>query len=72
LTLLTLVEAQAIVEYPGNIESAFAAYEAMMFPRSREKAFESAANLELAFEPNSPAGMLELFASYGVAAAGSP
>jgi 2-polyprenyl-6-methoxyphenol hydroxylase-like FAD-dependent oxidoreductase len=59
--------AEAIIGHPGDIESAFAAYEAVMVPRAQEKAAESAANLELAFEPNSPAGMLELFASYGVA-----
>jgi hypothetical protein len=36
-----------------------------MFPRARETAAESAANLELAFEANSPQGILEFFARHG-------
>jgi 2-polyprenyl-6-methoxyphenol hydroxylase-like FAD-dependent oxidoreductase len=58
--------ARAIIEHPDDIESAFAKYEAVMFPRAREKAAESAANLELAFDANSPQGMLEFFARHGV------
>ena len=56
--------ARAIIAHPGDIESALAAYETAMFPRAQEKAAESAANLELAFQANSPQGMLDLFASY--------
>jgi hypothetical protein len=36
-----------------------------MFPRAQEKAAESAAGLELAFEADSPQGMLDFFASHG-------
>jgi 2-polyprenyl-6-methoxyphenol hydroxylase-like FAD-dependent oxidoreductase len=59
--------ASAIIAHPGHIETAFAAYEAAMFPRAKEKAAESAAGLELAFEANSPQGMLDFFASHSVA-----
>ncbi len=58
--------AEAIIAHPDDIESAFAAFEALMFPRAAEKAAESAANLEIVFEPDSPRGMLEFFASHGV------
>lgn len=58
--------AKAIIEHPDDIESAFAAFEATMFPRAREAAAESAANLEMAFEPDSPRRMLEFFVGHGV------
>lgn len=61
--------ARAIIEHPGDIESAFADYEAAMFPRAQEKAAESAAGLEIAFEPNAPQGLLDFFAGHG---AGQP
>jgi 2-polyprenyl-6-methoxyphenol hydroxylase-like FAD-dependent oxidoreductase len=57
--------AKAIIEHPDDIESAFAVYEATMFPRAREAAAESAANLDIAFEPDSPRRMLEFFAGQG-------
>ncbi len=57
--------AKAIIEHPDDIENAFASHEAAMFPRARETAAESAANLELAFEANSPQGILEFFARHG-------
>lgn len=56
--------AKAIIDHPNDIERAFAIYEATMFPRAREKAVESAANLELSFEANAPQGILEFFASH--------
>ena len=61
--------ANAIIAHRGDIEGAFATCEAAMFPRALEKAAESAANLELAFEANSPQGILEFFASHS---AGTP
>lgn len=60
--------AHAILAHPGDIETAFAAYEAVMFPRAQEKAAESAAGLELTFAVNSPQGLLDFFAGHGVAA----
>jgi 2-polyprenyl-6-methoxyphenol hydroxylase-like FAD-dependent oxidoreductase len=58
--------AKAIIDHPNDIERAFAIYEATMFPRAREKAVESAANLELSFEANAPQGILEFFASHSL------
>jgi 2-polyprenyl-6-methoxyphenol hydroxylase-like FAD-dependent oxidoreductase len=57
--------ARAIIAHPDDIETAFAAYEAVMFPRATEKAAESAAGLELTFEMNSPQGLLDFFAGHG-------
>jgi 2-polyprenyl-6-methoxyphenol hydroxylase-like FAD-dependent oxidoreductase len=57
--------ARAIIAQPDDIEGAFASYEAAMFPRAQEKAAESAAGLELAFEADSPQGMLDFFAGHG-------
>jgi 2-polyprenyl-6-methoxyphenol hydroxylase-like FAD-dependent oxidoreductase len=57
--------ARAVIAHPNDIERAFAAYEATMFPRAQEKAAESAAGLELAFEADSPQGMLDFFAGHG-------
>ncbi len=59
--------ASTIIAHPDDIDRAFASYEAAMFPRAKEKAAESAAGLELAFEANSPRGMLDFFARHGVA-----
>jgi 2-polyprenyl-6-methoxyphenol hydroxylase-like FAD-dependent oxidoreductase len=59
--------ATAIIEHPDHIEAAFAAYEAAMFPRAEETAIGSAAGLELAFEANSPQGLLDFFAGHSVA-----
>jgi 2-polyprenyl-6-methoxyphenol hydroxylase-like FAD-dependent oxidoreductase len=63
--------ANAIIAHPGDIETAFASYEAVMFPRAMQMAAESAAGLELAFEANAPQRMLDFFAGHG-AAQGSP
>jgi 2-polyprenyl-6-methoxyphenol hydroxylase-like FAD-dependent oxidoreductase len=57
--------ARAIIAHPDDIETAFAAYEAVMFPRATEKAAESAAGLELTFEMNSPQGLLDFFTGHG-------
>jgi 2-polyprenyl-6-methoxyphenol hydroxylase-like FAD-dependent oxidoreductase len=57
--------ARAIIAHPNDIERAFAAYEATMFPRARKAAAESAAGLELAFEPNAPQAMLDFFTPKG-------
>ena len=57
--------AQAIIAHPNDIERAFAAYEATMFPRAKAAAAESAAGLELAFEANAPQAMLDFFTPKG-------
>lgn len=60
--------AEAIIAYPGNIEAAFASYEASMFPRAEAMAAGSAENLVMAFAPGAPQGMLDFFASHGMEA----
>jgi 2-polyprenyl-6-methoxyphenol hydroxylase-like FAD-dependent oxidoreductase len=67
LTLASVLHRNGIPTVVYDIESAFAAHEAAMFPRAAEKAAESAANLELVFQANSPQGILKLFASHNVA-----
>ena len=57
--------ASAIAARPGDIEGAFAAHEAAMFPRAAEKAAESVAGLQMAFAPDAPRGMLAFFAGHG-------
>jgi 2-polyprenyl-6-methoxyphenol hydroxylase-like FAD-dependent oxidoreductase len=56
--------ALAIAAHPGDTEAALAAYEAELFPHSAESAAESASSLEVIFAPDSPAGLLEMFASF--------
>jgi 2-polyprenyl-6-methoxyphenol hydroxylase-like FAD-dependent oxidoreductase len=54
----------AVVEHPGDIEAALAAYETAMFPRAEACAAASAANLDLAFQPDAPQGFQNLLRGY--------
>ncbi|PZA13032.1 FAD-dependent monooxygenase [Rhodopseudomonas palustris] len=54
--------AQAIVDHPDNIEAALSAYEAALFPRSRDIAQLSADNLTLFFSDAAPRSVADLFA----------
>jgi 2-polyprenyl-6-methoxyphenol hydroxylase-like FAD-dependent oxidoreductase len=63
--------ATAIAEHPGDIEAALAEYEAELFRRSAESAAESAENLAIIFREDSPAGLLDLFASFDQRQAGT-
>lgn len=54
--------AQAIHDYSEDTEAALAAYETVLFPRSREIAQQSADNLTLFFGPNAPHSVADLFA----------
>jgi 2-polyprenyl-6-methoxyphenol hydroxylase-like FAD-dependent oxidoreductase len=56
--------AQAILDHPGKIDEAIAAYESVMLPRAHESAQQSARGLAMAFEPNSPQSMLDFFGSH--------
>ena len=58
--------ARAIIDHPDDIDRAFDVYEPVMVARAEKSAAVSASNLELAFEPNAPQGMLDLFAGYGL------
>ncbi len=60
--------AMAIIAHPDDIEAAFAAYEAAMFPRSAAAAAESAANLVQCFLPSAPQGLLDQMARYAAVA----
>lgn len=53
--------AAAIVAHPQDLEAAFAAHEARMFPRAAEEAEGSASNLDLIFAPDTPNGLLRFF-----------
>ncbi len=57
--------AAALIAHPGDTETALSAYEAALFPRSEESAVESAANLDLSFAPDAPAGILNFFTNVG-------
>ena len=64
--------ALAVAGHPGDTEAALAAYEADLFPRAGQSARESAESLDLIFSPDSPRGLVEMFAGFdaGQAAAG--
>ena len=56
--------AAALLAHPGDPETALTTYEAALFPRSEQSAAESAANLDLCFAPDAPAGLLNFFTSH--------
>ena len=53
--------AMALVAQPADTSSALAAYEAAMFPRSRQSAQESTAILELLLNEQAPSGLVDFF-----------
>ncbi len=53
------------IDHAGAVESALAEHEAAMVPRAATAAGESAANLELAFRADAPAGIVEVITSHG-------
>jgi 2-polyprenyl-6-methoxyphenol hydroxylase-like FAD-dependent oxidoreductase len=55
--------ARAIATNPKDLDSAFASYEATMAARTAPIQVESAANLELAFADDAPAGFLAFFSN---------
>lgn len=55
---------EAIAARPDDLESALAAYEKALFPRSEVLAAESAANLVTTFAADSPQGLLDQFAAH--------
>ncbi len=56
--------ALAIVDHPGDTETALAAYEAELFPRATEAAAESAQSLDILFSAASPQGLVDMFAAH--------
>ncbi|MFE9391571.1 FAD-dependent oxidoreductase [Streptomyces sp. NPDC006784] len=63
--------AQALAAHPGDREKALTAYEEVLFPRSAERAAESAAGLDLLFGPDSPGALVSMMAA-GAPTAGRP
>ena len=57
---------KAIAASPDDLESALSAYEKDLFPRSIASAAESARNLKLFFNDESPQSVVDLFNSYGL------
>ncbi|WBP90336.1 FAD-dependent oxidoreductase [Kitasatospora cathayae] len=55
--------ARAILDHPGDTETALVRYEQAMFPRAEAAAADSAANLALCFAADAPQGLVEQFAS---------
>jgi len=51
--------ARAILDHSGSPDEAIAVYEQAMYPRSAEKAQESASNLEFCFAPDALASLVE-------------
>ncbi|MBV2357132.1 FAD-dependent monooxygenase [Streptomyces sp. J2-1] len=56
--------ALAVVAHPGDTETALAAYEEKLFPRSGTSAGESARNGELMFRADAPQGLLDMFTGH--------
>jgi 2-polyprenyl-6-methoxyphenol hydroxylase-like FAD-dependent oxidoreductase len=52
------------IDDPRAVEAALAEHEAAMVPRAAAAAGESAANLEIAFRADAPAGLVEVLTSY--------
>lgn len=52
---------QAIAAHPGDPEAAFAAYEAVMFPRSRKAAEDSHQTLGLCLDARAPFSLVDFF-----------
>jgi 2-polyprenyl-6-methoxyphenol hydroxylase-like FAD-dependent oxidoreductase len=53
--------ALAIAAHPADAEAGLAAYESLLFPRSRDAADQSARSLEMLYAPDSPAGLVAMF-----------
>ncbi|WP_419997923.1 FAD-dependent oxidoreductase [Streptomyces boninensis] len=54
---------EAIAEHPGEVEKALTVYEEALFPRSAEKARESADGVERCFNEAAPAALVAMFKS---------
>ncbi|MET7701622.1 NAD(P)/FAD-dependent oxidoreductase [Streptomyces sp. NPDC005485] len=61
--------ATAFAAHPGDIETALAAYELALFPRSESAAADSAASLDLCFGPDASQALVDLMAGHHVAGA---
>jgi 2-polyprenyl-6-methoxyphenol hydroxylase-like FAD-dependent oxidoreductase len=65
LAMLDAAElAEALLTHQDDVETAFASYEAALFPRSEAAAAESATNLASSFSSGAPQGMVDLMVRY--------
>jgi len=55
---------KAIAANPGDVETAFLAYEKDLFPRSAAEAAEAEKVLEVCLGPNAPQSLLDFFTSH--------
>ncbi len=62
--------ALAIADHPGDVEAGLTAYEADLFPRAADAAADSAGSLNMLFSPDSPQGLVRMFAEFDAQAAG--
>ena len=53
--------ARALIDNPHDVEAALTAYEAAMFPRAAQAAYESDFNLAESFKPGGPQGLIDQF-----------
>jgi 2-polyprenyl-6-methoxyphenol hydroxylase-like FAD-dependent oxidoreductase len=58
---------KAIAAHPADIETALAAYEKELFPRSASSAAESSRNLKLFFSDAAPQSVVDMFTAYQAA-----
>jgi len=56
--------AEALLAHQNDVETALASYEAVLFPRSKATAVESATNLADSFRSDAPRGMVDQMARY--------
>jgi 2-polyprenyl-6-methoxyphenol hydroxylase-like FAD-dependent oxidoreductase len=62
LAMLDATElALALVEHPGDVETALTRYETAMFPRAAAAAEGSAQGLDMCFAADAPRGIVEFF-----------
>ncbi len=64
--------ALAVLAHPGDLEAGLAAYEEAMFASATASAVESAQSLDVIFSPDSPRGLVELFAAFDEQPAAEP
>lgn len=53
-----------LAAHPDDVETALAAYEEVLFPRSEETAQQSAEGLDVIFNDRAPQPLVDMFASF--------
>jgi 2-polyprenyl-6-methoxyphenol hydroxylase-like FAD-dependent oxidoreductase len=55
--------ARAIIDHPGDTETALAQYESELFPRAEASASQTLESQEILFAPNAPQSLIDMFAA---------